>query len=281
MRRASATLTPIMTMIRYLPCQPHALTVPMIDCIWEGGHHRNQTVSKDKLAQRGWSSPTATSSYRSRRRRHPSTHTSSVFIILVLSLISCSSAPVEAFIGQVIPYGLPGNRVQRICDLNRCPHVPRLPSQQHGHARPIWTFKAGGDNDSRSSGSRISVAPDNKVVPEMVATAPAPGRKMRGKGKGGVIKNKNRDKKPKTDRLRVTSAADLRRLLSEGRSLSDLDVRGDSQEMLERREDEHPVLELLRKRVEARRPPGSHGDGFKVRIDLLHEENTQLHDHKW
>ncbi|CBJ30949.1 conserved unknown protein [Ectocarpus siliculosus] len=55
----------------------------------------------------------------------------------------------------------------------------------------------------------------------------------------------------------------MRTLLADGKSLFDLDARGDSQAMLEAREDEHPVVEVLRKRVKAGTKPGSHGDGLK------------------
>ncbi|CAM9547154.1 unnamed protein product [Ectocarpus sp. 6 AP-2014] len=60
----------------------------------------------------------------------------------------------------------------------------------------------------------------------------------------------------------------MRTLLADGKSLFDLDARGDSQAMLEAREDEHPVVEVLRKRVKAGTKPGSHGDGLKVGLAI-------------
>ena len=71
-------------------------------------------------------------------------------------------------------------------------------------------------------------------------------------------------KKKTDDRVRVTTVAEMRQRLSEGRSLFELDARGDSQEILEARSDEHPVLKIMRKRAEAGTKPGSHGDGAKV-----------------
>lgn len=66
--------------------------------------------------------------------------------------------------------------------------------------------------------------------------------------------------------IRVSTAGEMCRLLSQGESLFDLDARGDSQDMLEAREDEHPVLEVIRKRAKAGTKPGSHGDGLKVNL---------------
>eukprot|EP00752_Nemacystus_decipiens_P006162 g5559.t1 len=62
----------------------------------------------------------------------------------------------------------------------------------------------------------------------------------------------------------------MRNLLSEegGKTLFDLDARGDSQAMLEAREDDHPVLEVLRDRLKAGTKPGSHGDGLKVGLAI-------------
>lgn len=73
-----------------------------------------------------------------------------------------------------------------------------------------------------------------------------------------------KNKEKNEERVRVTTSAEMERLLSEGKSLFDLDARGNSQEMLEGRGDEHPVLEVLRKRAKAGTKPGSHGDGLKV-----------------
>ena len=71
------------------------------------------------------------------------------------------------------------------------------------------------------------------------------------------------DKKKK--RIRVNTLAEMTELLSQGASLFDPDARGDSQEMLEARQDDHPVLEALKRRAAAGTKPGSHGDGLKVR----------------
>lgn len=82
---------------------------------------------------------------------------------------------------------------------------------------------------------------------------------------GRADKTRERKKKKEEERIRVTTAAEMRELLSEGgKTLFDLDARGDSQAMLEAREDEHPVLEALRNRLKAGTKPGSHGDGLKV-----------------
>lgn len=74
---------------------------------------------------------------------------------------------------------------------------------------------------------------------------------------------KSKQKKGK-DLLRVTSVTEMRQRLSEGRSLFELDARGDSQDMLEIRTDEHPVLQVMRERAKAGTRPGSRGDGLKV-----------------
>ncbi|CAM9416329.1 unnamed protein product [Scytosiphon promiscuus] len=81
---------------------------------------------------------------------------------------------------------------------------------------------------------------------------------------------KKKKKRKKKERVRVTTAGEMRRLMSEegGMKLFELDARGDSQEMLEAREDEHPVLEVLRKRVKAGTTPGCHGDGLKVGLAI-------------
>lgn len=77
-------------------------------------------------------------------------------------------------------------------------------------------------------------------------------------------KGKGSKKKQDEERVKVTTVAEMRKLLSEGKGLFELDARGDSQEMLEGREDDHPVLEVLRKRANAGTKPGSHGDALKV-----------------
>lgn len=85
------------------------------------------------------------------------------------------------------------------------------------------------------------------------------------KADGTKAKASKRKKEKEEELVRVTTAAEMSRLLEEGKALFELDARGDSQEALEGREDEHPVLEALRKRAKAGTKPGAHGDGMKVR----------------
>lgn len=100
------------------------------------------------------------------------------------------------------------------------------------------------------------------------AVAQQGGSVTRQEGGSGLHKNPQgrREKKQKKEkeRVRVSSVAEMDKLLWEGTSLFELDARGESQEMLEARQDEHPVLEVLRKRAAAGTVAGSHGDGFKV-----------------
>lgn len=88
-----------------------------------------------------------------------------------------------------------------------------------------------------------------------------------GGSSGGATQQKRRKRKEK-DLVRVFTVAEMDELLAGGASLFDLDARGQSQKMLEGRQDEHPVLEVLRKRAAAGTVAGSHGDGLKVSFGL-------------
>ncbi|CAM9223266.1 unnamed protein product [Discosporangium mesarthrocarpum] len=57
-------------------------------------------------------------------------------------------------------------------------------------------------------------------------------------------------------------------LLEGGTDLFDLDARGDSYDALLNREDEHPVLEVLRKRIAAGSKPGERRDNLKVGLAI-------------
>ncbi|CAM9809024.1 unnamed protein product [Choristocarpus tenellus] len=88
----------------------------------------------------------------------------------------------------------------------------------------------------------------------------------RDKGQGGsdTLRKGKEDKK----RIRVTSEKEMCSLLEGGTELFDLDVRGDSYEVLRDREDEHPVLEVLRKRIASGSKPGKREDGLKVGLAI-------------
>lgn len=105
------------------------------------------------------------------------------------------------------------------------------------------------------------------AVAALAAVPPQGGDVIEQEGGGGMRKSGQgscREKKQRKEQVRVSSVAEMDKLLWEGKSLFELDARGESQEMLEARQDEHPVLEVLRKRAAAGTVAGSHGDGFKV-----------------
>lgn len=253
----SISYAPMMS--RCSPDEYQELGVPGVGSMRPEG----QRMSCPDLLLDGQSIISESSRNLGRRRRHPSTPTSSVLIVLVLTFLACSPLAVEAFVSRLVLSRLPDGRVRAYApSAGRCTLSARLSSQ--GERRRFMPFVSSVLSGSDGRGGGVGVALGTRVAPRMVTAAATPGCKA----KEDILIHKDKRKRSKSDRLRVTTPADFRRLLSEGKSLTELDVRGDSQELLESREDEHPVLELLRKRVEAGTQPGSHGDGFKVCRDF-------------
>lgn len=121
---------------------------------------------------------------------------------------------------------------------------------------------------SRNSLPLGSVAPASAAA-SSAAASPSPPLAAAGDGStvnggGSVAAEEEEESTDRKKRIRVNTLAEMTELLSQGGSLFDLDARGDSQEMLEAREDEHPVLEVLKRRAAAGTKPSSHGDGLKV-----------------
>jgi len=163
-----------------------------------------------------------------KNRRHSAA--SSFLVLLALSL--WNSCPAEAFVGLTA--------------------TPTLHARRSvGESGPSW----------RRSGGRRPAARAPAATAAAAAEEASPG--------AGEEGNRRKKRKRKDERVRVTTASEMKMLLSaeeRGMKLFDLDVRGESQEMLEAREDEHPVVEALRKRLKAGTKPGSHGDGLKVSV---------------
>lgn len=182
-------------------------------------------------------------------RVHPT-----LWVLLVLSIWeSPSSTTVDAFVGlaaRTAPH-LRGRRADAVA--------------KHGLASRSRGFQTA----DRAAGATAAAAASSAGVADTAveegddAAAAAAALAASATGEAGAPERK---KKQKKERIRVTTAAEMRKLLSEagGKTLFDLDARGDSQAMLEAREDDHPVLEALRSRLKAGTKPGSHGDGLKV-----------------
>lgn len=161
-----------------------------------------------------------------------------LWVLLVLSLWkSPSSTTVHAFVGLATHVG------------GRC-----TVAAKHGLASrsrcPLRTH-------ARAAAAAPSAEVADTAVEERDTTAAT---------SAGGAGTRKRKKKQKKERIRVTTADEMRKMLSDegGKTLFDLDARGDSQAMLEAREDDHPVLEALRNRLKAGTKPGSHGDELKV-----------------
>lgn len=201
------------------------------------------------------------SSSSSSSSNNSSSSTVALLIFLVLSLWrSPSSSTVDAFNGRAMRPTPNARRVgpSRISSKARDNPVPELrqplPSRRPAGSCRVRPLVSAAATTAASSEADVANTAVGETEP-LAATAPA-------KAKGSAKK-----KKQKKERLRVTTAAEMRELLSEegGKTLFDLDARGDSQEMLEAREDEHPVIEAIRNRCKAGTKPGSHGDGLKVK----------------
>lgn len=196
------------------------------------------------------------------RNRHPSANNGStaatLFVLLVLSLWSSSpSIGVEAFVGLAAT--TPTVRSNGLCS-NHVASVRRNVRQHRPSGLPLASVPSAGAGAAASpAASSVSAAPDagTDVADKVVAEAETESETA------SVAKGSKRQE-DKQERIRVSTAGEMKRLLSAGKTLFELDARGDSQEMLEGREDEHPVLEALRKRAKAGTKPGSHGDGLKV-----------------
>lgn len=206
---------------------------------------------------------------------NPSSTAGALLALLILSVwTNPSPTTVHAFAGLSTrtPSGarLAGYRCAKALDPTR----DREHRSTFSSRRPLGSSSGSssvGGSSRRARPARAATTTTASSDADGVRTASsdelvdaAAGATSSAQGEQGTTK---KQKKKKKERLRVTTAAEMRRLVSEGggMKLFDLDARGDSQDMLEAREDEHPVLEVLRERVEAGTKPGSHGDGLKAR----------------
>lgn len=229
-----------------------------------------------------------------RRTRHrPQHHAPGSSVLVVLAIfLTCSPSLAEAFVSvtatrralsvsstsldaNVDCCGDPGvasgsrARGRRIF---RTPLASSLPSQslrkldcpqntRRGASAPLRTSVAG-DSSAASTGTQNKNIRDSdddtmETVEGTVTTVAVGSQEI-----GSDTKNKKRRREKKL--IRVHSVAEMHKQLAEGKSLFDLDARGDALEILQAREDEHPVLGVLRNRTEAGTVAGSHADGFKV-----------------
>lgn len=187
-----------------------------------------------------------------------------LWVLLVLSIWEApSSTTVNAFVGvttRTAPRvgGRCADAVAKhgLASRSRCP--------LHARRRPTAAAAA--------SSTEVADTPveerDNPAAAEAEASVG-----------GADTRKRKKKKKKKEERIRVTTAAEMRKLLSEegGKTLFELDARGDSQAMLEARDDDHPVLEALRERLKAGTKPGSHEDGLKVTLPSPPGWNCMYH----
>eukprot|EP00903_Cladosiphon_okamuranus_P016650 g15353.t1 len=177
-----------------------------------------------------------------------------LWVLLVLSIWeSPSLTTVNAFVGLATRSAQQLGGRSTDASAKRGPASrSRCPLRTHGRAA------------ASSSAEIADTAVEEKEGNTAVEAAAASG------GGADTRKRRSRKKKREEARIRVTTADQMRELLSQegGKRLLDLDARGDSQAMLEAREDEHPVLEALRNRLKAGTKPGSHEDGLKVGLAI-------------
>lgn len=206
--------------------------------------------------------------HRHTRKHNHAIHSSrSTACLLVLLALSCCVYPrsmtVEAFVGLTAVTTSDTRHVGFRCTSDGLTARSTASPERRSRVSPSLPR-------SRSSLPLRSVAPAAAAASSAASSSSPPSSAADG---GSVVAEAGEEESADDDkkkRIRVNTLAEMTELLSQGASLFDLDARGDSQEMLEARQDDHPVLETLKRRAAAGTKPGSHGDGLKVsQLSLL------------
>lgn len=201
-----------------------------------------------------------------------SSSTSAASLLVLLALSCCAShrtTTVEAFVGVTVTTSGTRRAGFRCTDDRLIARSTTLPERRSRTSPPLLRSRSSFARGSVAPAAAASSAASSSFPPSLSSAATDGASTTDG---GGVVadagqKESTDDKKERL--IRVNTLAEMTELLSQGKSLFDLDARGDSQEMLEARQDVHPVLEVLTRRAAAGTKPGSHGDGLKVVNVLL------------